>query len=114
MKPAYILGGSGGGADASVSQVSVELEAGDNPAYSIQTTFAGASGGTLTLECSNDNVTWITVNGSSTVIAASSPNVMYDVPRFGYRFARTRWASTGGVGTIACFAVVKEVPFPRG
>lgn len=96
-------------ADATVNPtVSVELEIGDLTTYSIQVTFSGATlGGALTLESSDDNVTYITVLNSSVTVVAAAPN-MYNVSGAGYRFVRVRWVPTGGTGTITALGIIKE------
>lgn len=78
--------------------------------YSVQCAFSGGAGnleGTLTVEASNDNVTYITVTGSSQAVTAST-NHMYNVSDAAYRWFRIRWVYTSGTGNLRILDTIKQ------
>ncbi len=96
--------------DAAASTVSVPFQIDDLTTYSVQVVFSGGGGnlvGVLTLEASNDAVTYITVQGSSTNVTAST-NLMYNVTDAGYRWARVRWVYTSGTGNMVITNTIKQ------
>jgi hypothetical protein len=96
------------GANAAVNQVSPGEMKGDLSTFSVQFVFSSAtSAGAVTLECSNDNVNWITVDGSSVTIAAGEA-AMINVSNGGYAWVRAVWTPTAGTGTITAPLVVLQ------
>jgi hypothetical protein len=98
-------------ADATATQVSAPFQKGDLPTFSVQFTFSGASAGSVSLQCSNDNVNvptnWITVSGSSVAIAAGE-SAMINVTNAGYRWVRASWVPSAGVGTVTADLVILQ------
>jgi len=98
---------SGSGA---ASTTSVPFQIDDLTCYSVQIVFSGGGSdlvGTLSLEASNDGTTYITVQGTSYPVTAST-NLFYNVADAGYRWARVRWAYTSGTGNMAMTQVIKQ------
>lgn len=94
--------------DASVTVTSVPLGLGDLDKFSIHADFSGATlGGTLTLECSNDESDWIQVDGSDQLVASAASH-MWNVAGASYLWVRVKWVPTGGTGTLTCKALIKE------
>ena len=94
--------------NAAVTVTSVELGLGDLDKFSIHADFSGATlGGTLSLECSNDNSDWIMVVDSDQLVASAASH-MWNVSGASYQYVRVKWVPTGGTGTITCKATVKE------
>lgn len=86
------------------------LDLNDLNNFSLQVGFSGGGGnlvGTLTLEASDDNVTYATVANSSVAVTASTAN-MYNVQGAGYRYVRVRWVLTSGTGNISVIAFLKD------
>lgn len=95
-------------ANAAGTLSSVALGLGDLDKFSIHADFSGATlAGTLSLECSNDEVDWIMVENSDQVVASAASH-MWNVSGAGYQFVRVKWVPTGGAGTLTCKATVKE------
>lgn len=94
--------------DGSADATSVIYDLGDLETYAISIDFSGSSlGGTLSLQSSNDGTDFITITGSSQVIASAASH-MWNVTGTGYRFVRVKWVNSAGTGTIAAKLVAKE------
>lgn len=63
--------------------------------------------GTLTLEASADNVTWITIAGSSQAIASSADHA-WNVTSLAAKYLRAVWAYTSGTGNVSVVANIKN------
>lgn len=95
-------------ANAAVTVTSVALGLGDLDKFSIHADFSGATlGGTLTLECSNDEVDWIMVVNSDQLVASAASH-MWNVSGASYLYVRVKWVPTAGTGTLTCKALIKE------
>lgn len=94
--------------NAASTVTSVSLGLGDLDKFSIHADFSGATlGGTLSLECSNDEVDWIMVVNSDQLVASAASH-MWNVSGASYSFVRVKWVPTGGAGTLTCKATIKE------
>lgn len=81
----------------------------DLTTYSIQVAFSAGAGdlvGTLKLQASLDNSTWVDISGSSVAVTASANNV-WDVTRAGYRYVRVVWTYTSGTGNVVVTIHIK-------
>ena len=93
-------------ATASVNSVPFQID--DLTVYSVQVTFSGLNVvGTLTLQASNDAVTWIDIEDSAQAVTASSSH-MWNVKGAGYRWSRAAWVYTSGTGNIGMTVCIKE------
>lgn len=80
----------------------------DLTTFAIQVTFTGADVvGTLKLQGSVDNVTYVDISNSSQAVTASA-NHLWDVTRAGYTWVKVDWDYTSGTGNITINLVVKE------
>lgn len=96
-------------ADASVTVTSAPFTVGRYNDISIQVDFTGSNlAGTLTYEGSNTGVNYISVAASSTAIASSAPNVLYNLTGINYLYIRVKYTATSGAGTITATLVAKE------
>jgi hypothetical protein len=96
------------GADAAVTQTSVQQDLGEQYRYGIQAVFSLAtSAGTLTLEGSLDNVSYGTIDDSTKTVTAGGTHI-YNVSNGDYRYVRLRWVPTAGTGTLTVKVVVKQ------
>ena len=96
--------------DATSDVTSVQLNLGHLTTYSIQVNFSGGAGnlaGTLTLESSIDNSTYVTVSGSSQAVTSSGDH-LWSVTDAGYRYVRAKWVYTSGTGNIDVKAILKR------
>jgi hypothetical protein len=76
--------------------------------FAVQVKFSGSNVvGTLKLQCSLDNVTWVDVANSSQAVT-SSANHIWDVQSAGYRYVRVNWDYTSGTGNITVSIHVKD------
>ncbi len=97
---------------AASDRTSGQFDLVDLLAYGVQVTFTGSDVvGTLKLQCSMDNITWIDITGSSQSITASS-NHLWNVTASGYRYFRAVWTYTSGTGNITIIAGIKELITP--
>lgn len=95
---------------AAADAMSVPVQIDDLTAYSVQITFSGGAGdlaGVLTVEASNDAVTFVTVAGSAQTVVAST-NHVYNVSDASYRWFRIVWDYTSGTGNMVMKAVIKQ------
>ena len=75
--------------------------------YAVQAVWTGSTtpAGTLTLECSNDNITFITISGTSTAVSGAG-NVMWTISTPYYKFVRARYVrSSGGASDTVTFSI---------
>lgn len=76
--------------------------------FAIQATLTGSNlVGTLKLQASLDNSTWIDVSGSSVSITASADQ-LWDVTAAGYRYVRAVWTYTSGAGNMTITMHIKD------
>ena len=100
--------------DAGSNITSIPVDLGDLRDFSIHIDFSGATlGGSLTLQASNDQTDFVTVSGSTQVIASAASHV-YNVQGAAYRYVRLTWTQTGGAGTMTATAVLKEALPSKG
>lgn len=95
---------------ATSNRTSVPLQIDDLTNYGIQVTFSGGAGdlaGDLSLEVTNDKLTWITVTGSQQTVVASA-NHYWNVEGASYKWVRAQWVYASGTGNISMNAVIKE------
>ncbi len=79
----------------------------DSDGLYVQVLYTGSNvAGTLTLEASADNTTYITVAGSSQAVT-SSVNAAYNVNNLNAKYVRVVWAYTSGTGNISVKANIK-------
>lgn len=105
MIESQIFSGSGT-ADAMSCPVQID----DLTSYGVQVTFSAGGGdlaGVLTLEASNDNVTYVTIAGSAQTVVAST-NHIWNVSDASYRWFRAVWTYTSGTGHIEMGVVIKQ------
>lgn len=96
--------------DAASDRQSVPVQIDDLTVYGVQVVFSGGAGdleGTLSLLASNDNVTYITIDGSSQLVAASA-NHYWNVEDAAYRWFKADWDYTSGTGNITMNVVIKQ------
>jgi hypothetical protein len=76
--------------------------------FAIQVVFTGANvAGTIKLQASLDNSTWVDVPDSSQTITASEDHI-WDVTSAGYRYVRVDWTYTSGTGNMTITIHVKD------
>lgn len=76
--------------------------------FAIQVVFTGVDVvGTLKLQASLDNVTWVDVANSAQAVTASA-NHIWDVQAAGYRWVRVNWDYTSGTGNITATIAIKS------
>lgn len=93
---------------AATSFNSAPLLLNDNDGVYIQVLFSGSDVvGTLTLQASADNTTYITIAGSSQAVTASS-NSAWNVSDLNAKYIRAVWAYTSGTGNISVKANIKS------
>lgn len=95
---------------ATSNRTSGQFDLVDLTTYAVQVNFSDGAGdlvGSLKLQCSLDNSTWVDVSGSTQAITASADHV-WDVTASGYRYFRAVWTFTSGTGNIEIKAFVKE------
>lgn len=95
---------------AAVDVTSVPVQIDDLNLYGVQVVFSGGASdlaGVLTLEASNDNVTYITIQGSAQTVSASQ-NHFWNVEDAAYRWFRAVWTYTSGTGNITMIVVIKQ------
>lgn len=81
----------------------------DSDKVYIQVLFTGSNVvGTLTLEASIDDTTYITVAGSTQAVT-SSANAAYNINNMAAKYLRLVWAHTSGTGNISAKATIKQV-----
>jgi hypothetical protein len=104
---------SGGALSASMTQslVSDAVDLRESTGFSVQLVYTGSPVGTFTLEASNDKLnatptTWVTVDNSSTAIAASG-NFMINMEKSYFGWVRVKYTFTSGTGTIAVKIIAK-------
>jgi hypothetical protein len=97
---------------AATSVSSIGYDLGDLASFSVQGVFSGSNvAGTLKLQCSNDNTTWVDVPSASTSITSSADEV-FNISNAQYRYVRASWTYSSGTGNITCYFVAKE-PFKQ-
>lgn len=97
---------------AASNATSIGYDLGDLASYSIGVVISGSNiAGTIKLQCSNDNTTWVDVPSASTAIT-SSADEMFNISNAQYRYVRADWAATSGTGNITCYLCAKE-PFKQ-
>lgn len=80
----------------------------DNDGVYIQVLFTGSNVvGTLTLEASADNTTYVTIAGSSQAVTASA-NSAWNQSNLNAKYVRAVWAYTSGTGNISIKANIKS------
>ena len=80
----------------------------DNDGVYIQVLISGSDVvGTLSLQASADNVTYITVAGSSQAVASSSDHA-WNVSGLNAKYVRVFWDYTSGTGNISMQANIKS------
>lgn len=85
------------------------FDLGDITTYSVYVAFTGSDVvGALTLEASDNNVSYITVASSSQAVATSNDHV-WSVTGAGYRWVRVKYVHTSGTGNITADLVAKEL-----
>jgi hypothetical protein len=81
---------------------SVPLEISRYSQLSLQVLFDFSGGatstGSLSVEQSNNGVTWSVAPGSVQTIASTNTNVVYNVPTISARYMRVAYAFTSGLG----------------
>lgn len=95
---------------AAVDLTSVPVQIEDLTVYGVQVTFSGGAGnlvGTLSLEASNDGVTYIPISGSSQPVTAST-NHYWNVADAAYRWFRAVWDYTSGTGNVTMNVTIKQ------
>ncbi len=93
---------------AAVDRVSGVYDLCDLYRYAIQVVFTGSDVvGTLKLQASLDNVTWVDVEDSTEEITASADHI-WDVIAAGYRYVRVDWDYDSGTGNITATIHVKQ------
>ena len=65
----------------------------------IQAVYTGSPVGDLTLEASNDKVTWTTV-ANSTVAVSGASSAMWNIQNCGYSWLRLVYTRTSGTGSL--------------
>lgn len=70
------------------------------PGYAIQFSWSGASTpvGTFSLEASNDNSVYTTINESTVAVSGASDSIMINVERPAYLYVRVSYTRTSGSG----------------
>ena len=97
-------------AAASVNSIGYDL--GDLDAFSLHCVFSGTDvSGTVKLQCSNENTTWVDVPNESTNISNSAEE-MFNIFDAEYRYVRVNWTYISGTGNMTCYLVAKE-PFKQ-
>lgn len=92
-------------AASSVTTVPMILD--DLKMYCIQATISGADvAGTIKLQASVDNVTYLDVANSSVSIT-SSADQLWDVTICSYRYVRVVWTYSSGTGNIGILGFLK-------
>lgn len=95
--------------DASVGITSVPYLLNGLRDYSLQVVFSDTSlEGSLTLECSNNGVDFITVKDSTQAITAGAGHI-WDVDGANYRWVRMTWAPSDGTGTMTAYLEIKGI-----
>ncbi len=102
-------------ADLGASQTSEVVEVKQSIGYAVQVYWSGGAGttGSIVLEATNDNasdnlVTPVYSQISSSAVAAASGDVMFNVERAMYSYIRVRWVRTAGTGgTITAICSLK-------
>lgn len=93
---------------AASSVDSIGYDLGELAAFSIGVVISGSNiAGTVKLQCSNDNTTWVDVPNASTAIT-SSADEMFNISNAQYRYVRVVWTASSGTGNITCYLVAKE------
>lgn len=69
-------------------------------AYAVQCGWTSTPVGTIQLQASNDNTTYIDV--STQAAGGAAGNVLFDVPTPGYRYVRILYTRTSSSGTLTC------------
>lgn len=98
--------------DATSNITSVPFDIGDEKVVCITVDFTGGGGdlvGTLKLQASIDNSTYIDVTDSSQAVNASADH-MWSIADAAYRYVRVDWAYTSGTGNLTAKAIVKSTP----
>lgn len=94
--------------DAGSSQTSPALDLGDYFNVGITISFSsGTLNGTLKLQGSVDNSTWVDVPSSSQSVVAGDAH-MYAIVSATYRFVRIVYTASSGTGTMTAKTVIKE------
>lgn len=76
--------------------------------YSVQAVWTGSPTGTLQLEASNDQVTWIPVYNSPVEIAAEDGKIMWNAwGTTAYAWARLHYLSTSGTGSLSARTFIR-------
>lgn len=93
---------------AAANKTTIGYDLGDSVGYSLASVVSGADVvGTLSLEVSLDNTSYVEVPSSSQSIAASA-DYIYSVSDAQYRYVRAKWVYTSGTGNITITIVVKD------
>ncbi len=73
--------------------------------------FAGTMAGTLTVECSNDNITFtaLTFNPAISQPAGSNLNLLIDLNQVPFRYVRTSYVNASGSGTLTSLLSAKDL-----
>lgn len=73
--------------------------------------FTGTPTGTLTVECSNDNVTFtaLTFSPALTQPSGSALNILIDLNQVPFRYLRTSYTNSSGSGTLTTLLSGKDL-----
>jgi hypothetical protein len=74
----------------------------------LQIVCAGTPAGTLTVQGSADNITFVELPLSLTVLAGSAQNYFVDIQQTAIAWLRLKYVRTSGTGTIAATITAKE------
>lgn len=69
-------------------------------AVSLQVSFTGSPTGTLSLQCSDDDVTYCTIDNSDQAITAAGTHI-WDVTQISTKYIRAAYTFTSGSGTLS-------------
>lgn len=85
---------------------SIPIQLNQDFAYAVAAVWTGTPVGTLKLQASIDNVTYIDITGSPTPVSGPG-NFMWNVEVCAYQFARMVYTATSGTGTLNAKTTIK-------
>jgi len=93
---------------AAANVTSGVLDIGDFTGYSIAAVLTGSDvAGTVSLEVSLDNSTFVTVASTSTAIT-SSTDTIFNISDAQYRYVRCKWVYSSGTGNLTVTSFISE------
>ena len=93
---------------AASNRTSGDLFLGDYIGYSMTVLISGSDiAGTLKLQASNDQTTYVDISGSSQSITSSADHI-WSISDAQYLYVRAVWTTSSGTGNITITGFVKE------